>query len=56
MVLIHSSEKVENVAASEESCKYFSDLIKLLVANQLLEEMSYKRKDKIMNKFEKRFE
>ena len=56
MVLIHSSGKAENMAVSEESCKYLSDLIKPLAANQSLEEMSSKRKDKIVNKLEKSFE
>lgn len=56
MVASSSSGKAQNMAASEEVIKYFSDLIKPLARNQSLEEIFSKLKEKIMSKFEERLE
>ena len=56
MVLTRSSAKTENIAILEEIRNYLSDLIKLLVTNQSLEEMSSKLKEGIVSKFGEKLE
>ena len=56
VTLTHSSARAENMDISEEIRNYISDLIKLLEANQSLEEMFSKLKEEIVSKLEEKIE
>ena len=56
MVVTLSSAKITNMSVSQEVRVYFSQLIKPLAANEVLEDMFKKFKEKIISKFEEKFD
>ena len=51
MVVTLSSAKMTNISVSQENHEYFSELIKRLATNEVLEDMFKKFKEEIISKF-----
>ena len=56
MLVTRSSAKTTNMSVSQEIRESFSELFKLLVTNQILEDIFKKLKDEIISKFEEKFD
>ena len=56
MVVTRSFAKTTNMSVSQEICEYFSELVKPLATNEILEDMFKKLKEKIISKFEEKFD
>ena len=56
MVVTRSSAKITNMSASQEIREYFSELVKPLATNGVLEDMFKKLKEEIISKFEEKFD
>ena len=56
MVVTHSSAKITNMSVSQEICEYFSELVKPLATNEILEDIFKKLKEEIISKFEEKFD
>ena len=52
MVATRSSAKITNMFVSQEIREYFSELVKPLVTNEILEDIIKKLKEEIISKFE----
>ena len=55
MVVTRSSAKITNISVSQEIREYFSELVKPLATNEILEDMFKKLKEEIISKFEEKF-
>ena len=44
------------MSVSQEICEYFSELVKALATNEVLEDMFKKFKEEIISKFEEKFD
>ena len=51
MVVTRSSTKITNMSVSQEIREYFSELVKPLSTNEVLEDMFKKFKEEIISKF-----
>ena len=56
MVVIRSSAKITNMSVSQEICEYFSELVKALATNEVLEDIFEKFKEEIISKYEEKFD
>ena len=56
MVVTCSSAKTANMSVSQEIREYFSELVKPLATNEILENMFKKLKEEIISKFEEKFD
>ena len=56
MVVTRSSAKITNMSVSQEIREYFSELVKPLATNEILEDMFKKLKEEIISKFEEKFD
>ena len=57
MVVTRSSAKITNMSVSQEIREYFSELVKPLVTNEILESDMFKKlKVEIISKFEEKFD
>ena len=56
MVVTRSSAKTTNMSVSQEIREYFSELVKPLATNEILEDMFKKLKEEIISKFEEKFD
>ena len=56
MVVTCSSAKTANMSVSQEIREYFSELVKPLATNEILEDMFKKLKEEIISKFEEKFD
>ena len=56
MVVTRSSAKITNMSVSQEIREYFSELVKPLATNGVLENMFKKLKEEIISKFEEKFD
>ena len=56
MVVTHSSAKTTNMSVSQGIRDYFSELVKPLATNEILENMFKKLKEEIISKFEEKFD
>ena len=57
MVVTRSSAKITNMSVSQEIREYFSELVKPLVTNEILESDMFKKlKEEIISKFEEKFD
>ena len=56
MVVTCSSGKTANMSVSQEIREYFSELVKPLATNEILEDMFKKLKEEIISKFEEKFD
>ena len=54
MVVTRSSAKITNMSVSQEIREYFSELVKPLATNEILEDVFKKLKEKIVSKFEEK--
>ena len=54
MVVTRSSAKITNMSVSQEIREYFSELVKPLATNEILEDVFKKLKEKIISKFEEK--
>ena len=55
LVVTSPSAEITNMSASQETRKYFSELVKPLATNEILEDMFKKLKEEIISKFEEEF-
>ena len=56
MIVTRSSAKFTNMSVSQEILEYFSELVKPLATNEILEDMFKKLKEEIISKFEEKFD
>ena len=56
MVVTRSSAKITNMSVSQEIREYFSELVKPLATNEILEDMFKKFKEGIISKSEEKFD
>ena len=56
MVVTRSSAKMTNMSVSQEIREYFSELVKPLATNEVLEDKFKKFKEEIILKFEEKFD
>ena len=56
MVVTRSSAKITNMSVSQEIREYFSELVKPLATNKILEDMFKKFKEGIISKSEEKFD
>ena len=56
MVVTRSSAKITNMFVSQEIREYFSELVKLLATNEVLEDIFKKSREEIISKFEEKFD
>ena len=56
MVVTRSSAKITNMPVSQEIYEYFSELVKPLATNEVLENMFKMLKEEINSKFEEKFD
>ena len=56
MAVTRSSAKITNMSVSQEIREYFSELVKPLATNGVLEDMFKKFKEEIISKFEEKFD
>ena len=56
MVITRSSAKITNMSVSQEICEYFSEIVKPLATNEILEDMFKKLKEEIISRFEEKFD
>ena len=54
MVVTRSSAKITNMSVSQEIREYFSQLVKPLATNEVLEDMFKKLKEEIISKFQEK--
>ena len=54
MAVTRSSAKITNMSVSQEIREYFSELVKPLATNEILEDVFKKLKEKIISKFEEK--
>ena len=54
MVVTRSSAKITNMSVSQEIREYFSELVKTLATNEILEKMFKKLKEEVISKFEEK--
>ena len=52
MVVTRSSAKITNMSVSQEIREYFSELVKPLATNEILEDVFKNLEEKIISKFE----
>ena len=55
MVVTRSSAEITNMSVSQEIREYFSELVKPLATNEILEDRFKKLKEEIISKFEEQF-
>ena len=56
MVVTRSSAKITNMSVSQEIREYFSELVKTLATNEILEKMFKKLKEEVISKFEEKLD
>ena len=56
MVVTRSSAKITNVSVLQEIRVYFSELVKPLATNEILDDIFQKLKEEIISKFEEKFD
>ena len=56
MVVTCSSAKTANMSVSQEIREYFSELVKPLATNEILEDIFKQLKEEIISKFEEKFD
>ena len=56
MAVTRSSAKTTNISVSQEIHEYFSELVKPLATNVILEDMFKELKKEIISKFEEKFD
>ena len=56
MIVTRLSAKFTNMSVSQEILEYFSELVKPLATNEILEDMFKKLKEEIISKFEEKFD
>ena len=56
MVVTRSSAEITNMSVSQEIREYFSELVKPLATNEILEKMFKKLKEEIISKFEEKLD
>ena len=56
MVVTRSSAEITNMSVSQEIRRYFSELVKPLATNEILEKMFKKLKEEIISKFEEKLD
>ena len=56
MAVTRSSAKITNMSVSQKIREYFSELVKPLTTNGVLEDMFKKFKEEIISKFEEKFD
>ena len=56
MVITRSSAKITNMSVSQEIYEYFSEIVKPLATNEILEDMFKKLKEEIISRFEEKFD
>ena len=56
MVVTRSSAEITNMSVSQEIRQYFSELVKPLATNEILEKMFKKLKEEIISKFEEKLD
>ena len=56
MAVTRSSAKTTNISLSQEICEYFSEVVKPLATNVILEDMFKELKKEMISKFEEKLD